>query len=258
MCFNQPMSFAMAGIGLLCSIAIYFRTKNLRLSGGMFFFFTMEFLQGFQYIWIDDCDNTINKVLTLLGLIHIILQPFFTHLICSALALDEKTQAKYQVILQFCLLGALWLLLRLLMSPWASDFIDTNSEWLRGTQICTYSGEKHLAWSVPLYDQTYFTAASSIHFFLMFAPFFVMGKSMIILGTFLLITGPVLASYVTPNLQEQASIWCFYSCAQTALMMLLYKFEHGTDHLPYKKKILAERERKRKLEAEKNKSKKSK
>mmetsp|Transcript_115653 Transcript_115653/g.162552 ORF Transcript_115653/g.162552 Transcript_115653/m.162552 type:complete len:260 (-) Transcript_115653:81-860(-) len=244
MCFNQPMSFAMAAWGLLCSYLVHRRTGEWKLSGGMFFFFTMEFLQGIQYWFLGDCGSMVNKFLTFLGLVHIIFQPFFTHLMCSSLVLSQVDKGKYKVILGLCVIGALWLLLRLLLHPWEQVPITDacpSTEWLRGTEMCTYAGNVHLAWSVPLYDQTYFIPSSSLHFFLMFAPFMLMGKSMVILGTFLMLTGPFLASYITPNLQEQASIWCFYSCVQTALMMLLYKFEHGTNHLPYKIAILKKR-----------------
>merc|ERR1712063_184415 len=83
-------------------------------------------------------------------------------------------------------------------------------------------GNYHLSWSVPMYDQTYFSPGASIHFFLMFAPFMVMDRKMVVLGLFLLLSGPILASYITPSLHEQASIWCFYSCVQTVMMMLLW------------------------------------
>ena len=35
----------------------------------------------------------------------------------------------------------------------------------------------------------------------------------------LLITGPVLSTFITPDLMEQASIWCFFSIAQTLVIM---------------------------------------
>jgi len=31
-------------------------------------------------------------------------------------------------------------------------------EWLRGSNICTYAGVKHLAWSIPMNTPTYFSA----------------------------------------------------------------------------------------------------
>jgi len=42
---------------------------------------------------------------------------------------------------------------------------------------------------------------------------------MVLQGIFLFVFGPYLASLITPNLMEQASIWCFFSIAQIAIML---------------------------------------
>jgi hypothetical protein len=82
--------------------------------------------------------------------------------------------------------------------------------------------------SVPMAPATYWIPAASIHSFLMFAPFFVMKKNMVIQGIFLWLAGPFLASYITPNLMEQASIWCFFSIAQIGIMVNASKKNHQT------------------------------
>jgi hypothetical protein len=55
----------------------------------------------------------------------------------------------------------------------------------------------------------------------MFAPFFALyeKKGMVIQGIFLFVFGPYLAGLITPNLMEQASIWCFFSIAQISIML---------------------------------------
>jgi len=98
-----------------------------------------------------------------------------------------------------------------------------TTEWLRGEALCTFSGKYHLAWSVPMLDPSYLTPSAAIHSFLMFGPFFIMKKSMIIQGLFLWAMGPMLASYITSNLQEQASIWCFFSIGQIAIMLFIIR-----------------------------------
>jgi len=118
--------------------------------------------------------------------------------------------------------------------PITSDFGDwanltapagscRTQEWLRGEQLCTYKGKYHLAWSVPVYDPTYWSPSAAIHSFLMFAPFFVMKRNMIIQGIFLWGAGPYAASWITSNLQEQASIWCFFSIAQIGIMLFIIR-----------------------------------
>lgn len=48
-------------------------------------------------------------------------------------------------------------------------------------------------------------------------------KGMVLQGCFLFFFGPVLASIITPNIMEQASIWCFFSIAQILVMLFLIR-----------------------------------
>src|SRR3989338_1583720 len=87
MCFNGYMSGAFAAVGLFSAWWIHSRTCNKMLASGVFFFFTMEFLQAVQYLFLASgltdpvCETIINKVLTMIGFIHICLQPYFCHVI---------------------------------------------------------------------------------------------------------------------------------------------------------------------------------
>jgi hypothetical protein len=97
-------------------------------------------------------------------------------------------------------------------------------EWVRGRHsedLCTYKGNYHLAWKLPLAEPTYYLPSNFIHFFMMHAPFFAMELPNWIPGIVLYTTGPLLASYITSNLHEQASIWCFFSIIQVSLASLL-------------------------------------
>jgi hypothetical protein len=70
-------------------------------------------------------------------------------------------------------------------------------------------------------DPTYVMPGVAIHSFLMFAPLFAMyeKKWMVIRGIILFVSGPYLASIITPDPLEQASIWCFFSIAQIFLFL---------------------------------------
>jgi len=233
MCFNQPMSFAFAGVGLFVSWWIHTRTLNTELARGVFFFFTMEFLQGLQYFVIADdvgspaCDNIFNRILTVLGFLHICLQPYFCHVINASLTKSEKYLQQYQVIKRLCLIGGAMLFSRYLLHDFGLDSLGgaTSGEWLRGQKLCTFRGTAHLAWSIPMVDVSYYVPSAAIHSFLMFAPFFALWekKGMIIQGVFLWATGPLAASFISANLMEQASIWCFFSIAQISVMLFLIR-----------------------------------
>jgi len=230
------MSVAFAALGLFSSWWIYSKTSNTALASGVFFFFTMEFLQAIQYLFIAAdlsdpiCDTLINKVLTVLGFLHICLQPYFCHVINASLTKNEKYLDRYIVIKRLCLIGGAMLFSRYLIAGFpgyskmdVSDFKST--EWLRGEKLCTFRGNMHLAWSVPMADPTYVIPGAAIHSFCMFAPFFALyeKKGMVIQGTFLFAFGPYLAAWITPNLMEQASIWCFFSIAQIAIMLFFIR-----------------------------------
>jgi hypothetical protein len=226
----MEMSAAFAAIGLFSSWWIWSRTSNTQLASGVFFFFTMELLQAIQYFFIAPsidspiCDTTPNQILTILGFLHICLQPYFCHVINASLTRNEKYLDRYMVIKRLCLIGGGMLFGRFLLSyywPGADMSGYKSTEWLRGPKLCTFRGNYHLAWSIPMADPTYVIPGAAIHSFLMFAPFFALyeKRGMVLQGCFLFIFGPYTAGLITSNLMEQASIWCFFSIAQIAIML---------------------------------------
>ena len=68
-------------------------------------------------------------------------------------------------------------------------------------------------------DPSYLVPGAQIHAFMMYAPFVALWekRGMLVQGGFLLLTGPVMAAMISPNLMEQASIWCFFSTTQCAV-----------------------------------------
>jgi len=181
MCFSAGTSGAFALIGLFSSYWVYSKTSNTALASGIFFFFVMELLQFIQYFFIADtldspaCENPINKILTLLGFLHICLQPYFCHVINASLTKNEKYLDRYIVIKRLCLIGGGMLFVRHLIAPYYSTMDVSNmksTEWLRGEKLCTFRGNWHLAWSVPMADPSYIVPSAAIHSFCMFAPFF--------------------------------------------------------------------------------------
>jgi len=224
----MEMSAAFAALGLFASWWIWSKTSNTQLASGVFFFFTMELLQAIQYLFIAPnidspiCNTITNQILTIAGFLHICLQPYFCHVINASLTKHEKYIDRYRVIKRLCLIGGFMLFGRFLVAyQWPQTMNGPSTEWLRGEKLCTYRGKYHLAWSVPMADPTYVIPGAAIHSFLMFAPFFALyeKKGMVIQGIFLFVFGPYLAGLITPNLMEQASIWCFFSIAQISIML---------------------------------------
>jgi hypothetical protein len=238
MCFSGEASAVFAAIGLFSAWWVWARTSNVELASGIFFFFTMEFLQVIQYLFLADgldspvCDTLVNQVLTILGFLHICMQPYFCHVINCSLTKSEKYRDRYTVIKRLCAIGGFLLFIRYFLAfvPQLNVMDVSNNqstEWLRGEKLCTFKTLSmwHLGWSVPMADPSYYVMGASIHSFLMFAPFFALyeKKGMVLQGVFLFAFGPGLAAWISPNLMEQASIWCFFSIAQISIMLFLIR-----------------------------------
>lgn len=133
MCFSGEMSAVFSAIGLFSAYWVYKNTSNLELASGVFFFFTMEFLQMIQYfsgtnaetlgsmvngkfVVNEKCNLTLNRALTVLGFLHICCQPYYCHVINKSLTKSKAYREKYDVILRLCFIGGLLLFLRLPLS----------------------------------------------------------------------------------------------------------------------------------------------
>lgn len=245
MCFDQPSSATFAAVGALVAMIANRKLKSMgggaarganRFSIGVAYFVLMEALQAVQYSYIDQCESSTNQLLTILGFAHICGQPYFTHVMCGAFYHPKSTRGIQNAFtLSMCVVAGLAFFMRYIFAvvyP-LSDYIPLdgkacpNTEWIRASSLtpggenasCTFNGNYHLAWSVPMYQPTYLTPGPFIHCFVMFVPFLLtpgfLAKGF---GIFLFLTGPYMASVVTPNLNEQASVWCFFSIAQITLM----------------------------------------
>lgn len=266
MCFSQEMSALFSVLGICFAAWIAKTNGNQHLLQGVGWFVLMEVLQVVQYAFIardidpanptlaqmqksPQCRSSANKFLTFLGFVHICFQPYFSAKLSCAFVRRPENTAQFKLVQRLQLVGAGLLLWRYLgtfitaetMQSWgfsATNAFDASMwvaspEWLSGPALCTYFGFKHLAWSVPFTPATYYSPSMALHMFLMFVPFFVLDMGSLaknainwIAGVLLFLTGPVLADYLTPNKQEAASIWCFFSICQVVglVAMTVVKF----------------------------------
>jgi len=159
-------------------------------------------------------------------------RPYFTNLYFQsfrpatgkALPGEETT---WRVVGRLCLAQCALGLWRLVLSPGMgvdgvpadlTPWYDRSRDWLEGRKLCSYRGSLHLAWSLPLAQPTYFVPGLGLHCFMMFAPILAIGGIRELDGcAFLFVSGPLLATWLTANRHEAASIWCFFSTLQCAL-----------------------------------------
>ena len=209
MCFTENMSLLVGVVGMLSSM--YFYKKNIYASIGIGYFALMELIQFFQYKVIDQCDNTYNKWLTILGYIHICFQPLFVNVWLFAF-----TKKPNYIFLWMSLCAGILLASRLLYVD-DRELCDTNNEPLCGARTCALSGNRHIAWNVRLRapGKHWFSPSIGLHFFMWTVPALVTFQKKPLLA--LLLTGPYLGALLTTNIHEQPAIWCFTSIGQLLL-----------------------------------------
>lgn len=225
MCFTQISSLAFSFVGFSMALYSLIKLKNTMLFAGVFYFSLMELLQFFQHFWIDECSSSINRGLTVVGYLHVCFQPLFTNILCMSTTKNPQVRSVFSTCLKLSFIAGILLSMKWLLYSASDDysFRNNSNEWLVGDETCTYSGKYHLAWSVMLKSPSYYVPSVFLHNFMMFTPFLLAAIhdwSFAVNGVFLFVTGPLLASYITSNLHEAASIWCFTSVTQLAVLGL--------------------------------------
>jgi len=218
MCFSQPMSAAFAAI--MWTFAIIWKGPTGARSCVAYFAF-METLQAFQYGVINECDNPLNKIYTLLGFFHLAFQPFFVNLYLGTFM--SAGQKKYlPMILSLSFFGGIMMCNRLWMTE-GDHMCTIGIQPMCGAKTCTFRGNVHLAWQMPMQhaDQDYFTPGWTLHFFLFYLPTYALG--MYGHTIFLLLSGPFLGRAMTSHQDEIPAIWCFFSICQI-FFPLIYAF----------------------------------
>lgn len=223
MCWSGEASAVLATIGL--STAAYTAVKKmppvLWLTLG--YFSLMELLQAFTYTVINSCSNEYNQILTLFGYLHICFQPFFINAI-SLHFLPNRERARWVTIPSYavCFTAAIIMLLQLYPFTWAGPCI--LGEALCAADLCSVSGNWHIAWNIPLNGLgiTVFGQHIGAYIIAYAIAGFVMPLAYgVWRGTvFHLLLGPTLAWLTTDNMNEWPAVWCLLSIG---IIMLVIK-----------------------------------
>jgi len=219
------MSWVMAVIGFSFTIIVRKFVPRLNYLGHIVFYFAvMEVFQAALYPVLDQCDNWWNQLITSLAMAHVCFQPFVLNwLAAQELKFNPVYYDRFMFACRLSFLFGLWLMARMIVEtvgitksivPEECKF-TYNTEMLRGTQLCSYTGKVHLGWHIPMADNHYFWPSINLHAFMSFAPFAVHPEepAMIFKAVMLILLGPLLAIYIAPDHSEAAAVWCLYSVA---------------------------------------------
>lgn len=206
MCWSGEASFTIATVGAVAAGYAKYRGKSWERIIPPLYFCVMEALQGFGYRYIDRCELEPNQLIALLSYIHVCFQPIFTSMLMLSFMQEGKKKKLYSKILYgSTFLGAFIMLLNMFEIQGLDNCILGTP--FCGNDVCTYKGEWHIAWRIPLnnFDTRYYLGY--------FIPAFIIPAAIGLYAfpAYHMFTGPVLSYYMSRNPNERPAIWCLLS-----------------------------------------------
>jgi len=231
MCWSGEASAALATIGAATTAYAAYKNEPRPLWLALGYFTLMEGLQAYTYAVIDECSAPANQVATLLGYLHIVFQPFFINMLSLHFVPEHISRKISPIVFFICFFSAIFMLVQLYPFSWAGHCNDLRP--LCGDALCSFSGNWHIAWSLPL---------NGIGNIFVGIPILEDGFVTYVLASFLLpilygswrvttyhyVMGPFLALQLTNNINEWPAIWCLLSIGllliviKTPLRQILY------------------------------------
>ncbi len=216
MCWSMGASVGMVGLGAAATAYALHRREAPAIPAAFGYFTAMEALQVAGHAVVDRCGSPTNQAVTLLSYLHIAFQPFFINAFAMAILPRGPGPALRALVWVLCAVAAAAMLLQLHPFDWAGSCTAGTS--LCGTPLCTFSGEWHLAWSIP-YNALVPPLQLWDGFRLPFPGYMIAAFVLPLLygawrfALFHLLAGPVLASLLTSDPREMPAIWCLFSIA---------------------------------------------
>jgi Family of unknown function (DUF5765) len=226
MCWSGEASAVLAVTGFTSTAFFYRKGESPALCAALAYFSLMELLQAYTYSVIDQCMNPNNQIATLLGYIHIAFQPFFVNAVCLYFIPAGLAKRIQPTVYAFCFFAAVVFLLRIYPINGISYCFEKNYRFMLsqalafdmpfcGPQLCSTSGQWHIAWAIPANGSIQMANAYIYAAFvlpLLYGSWKLVGYHVI--------TGPLLSYLTTNNMNEWAAVWCLYSIG---LLLLLIK-----------------------------------
>lgn len=215
MCWSGEASVVLATAGVATTTYAACKGESKLLWMPLGYFTLMEILQAFTYSVIDDCGNPANQIATLLGYLHISFQPFFIHMACLYFIPQAVRHRLLPIIYFLCALNVVIMMIQLYPFEWAGQCQPPRP--LCGEQLCSVSGNWHIAWEIPANGIGNTLAELQMPLLGPWLSYTLIGGLLAFLygswkmNLYLLVMGPMLASLLTDNPNEWPAVWCLLS-----------------------------------------------
>jgi len=213
MCWSFGASAIIAILGLVISLYLAFKKRSPLLWIPIGYFSLMEIIQAVSYLYLNNCNSPANQLLTFLSYIHIVFQPFFVNMITMYFIPKKARDKIYGYVYALCFIFAVLMLIKLYPFEWASSCIQ-GVEPMCGINLCSVSGNWHLAWDIPLNG----LSMGWVYGVAVFILPLIYGSWRVVL--YLLLSGPILVYFLTNNINERPAVWCLFSIALLTVMFI--------------------------------------
>lgn len=208
MCWSGEASFTVATTGIIAAGYLKYRGSKWDRIIPPLYFCVMEALQGFGYQYVNMCELYPNKLIAVLSYLHICFQPFFlSMLMLSFVDNKERKKRLSKILYPINFIGTLILISNLFHFGSIPNCVVGEDPMCSWDVICTYKGDWHIAWRIPLQridTDAYYSYIIPVFFIpclLGLWPF----------AAYHVVVGPYLASLLTSNINETSAIWCLFS-----------------------------------------------
>lgn len=226
MCYNSTMSYTFFAIGILVSLYIYNYSKLLRstyIHYIIIFYSLMELLQGTQYFHVNECTSEINRNLTNIAYILVIVQPLMWNLFFYINS--KKEYAK--VFMTGIVFALIWMVINILgrLSYDKNTNPQTKDMSIYATDTtCTKKRKTHVYWEWTSANFKDLTANFLMYLMIWFIPSLVVPQFRYI--SFVLISGALaaaLTSYLNGEYFIFTSLWCYISIPLLICIVIFIK-----------------------------------
>jgi len=228
MCWGLGASTSLGILGMGASVYFARIDRPKEVVTTMAYFSLIELLQAATYLYLDDCDNAVNQILTLTAAFLIVFQPIlinFFYLVFLPYRIRLRIRPAVFIVSAFV---SVVMLLQLYPFTWAGPC--EVGRILCAQELCSVHGSWHLAWHVPVNGMLGGYGLAPLYVFSVFILPVVYGSwKMPIVHA---LVGPTLAYTLTSDPNEWPAIWCLFSvciigvCSSTRLMRALSVNSH--------------------------------
>ncbi len=213
MCWSFGASAILTIIGIVITFYLILKKRSPLLWVPLGYFVLMELIQALTYLSLNDCSSPANQMLTFLGYIHIIFQPFFINMFSMSFIPKKVREKIYGYVYAACFIFSILMLIQLYPFDWAGSCV-AGAETMCGTPICSVSGNWHLAWNLPLNGIDFGFSPYILAVFIL--PFIYGAWKLTLYNA---VFGPMIAYFLTNNINERPAIWCLFSIAMMIIIL---------------------------------------